>query len=951
MSDDEAPRNSRRSKRIPAGSRSSNRNVAEAPAAGTGSSSGEATTDAAVPSRTVHQPVAPAVATPASSHPPTAAASDHSDYGSRRNNSLSAGNESDDAERDERSLMPAARQATTAFIAGDDGSAGRPPRASRTTTARAPRIATRSRHYPTRTAADGGDAVVPFEGRRGEGQEFIPVSDDRRSRQGPASSSRNSHRHGIDEHSTDGEEHADPPSAGGGFVRVRSVMECLEDEEEAEALRAKQLQRQADAAAVGTTVEVDELTSPIMTTATSHRGARSGFPLAGYPPSTGLEGFSPPEAATDSEGVCSSTVDRTSSSDGGIGASLPSDIRSSASTTPRAGGISPEPTLLLDDSSRRFAVNRAPHPAEVHQPPSNPLHDIVQQLMHSDAGILAIVELDHLLKWQEKYEVHFGPLNEFVEVYPAVLMLHPVTQRVALREAAMFQKARRPTKPGMRPAGVGSGTAGGDDSTNNLDLLQKIGHVSYSRVAFEFDVEELEGRYRRRGFTVSRPADDVVSVRLGAEFTVYLFDHGTAVWWGKHRRDHWLLDEDFLRAAPKRKKPLVGGETTSALTVAGKTSHVPKPNQMRVVQKTSQMKHAGGGTRHVPPVPHSAKLPEARGSSQDQPLSVEDVSAASVLCEDDGVRLPQDVIDALFPVWVTYEIDESAEAMRNPLGSLATSRFAESVAFDHFVIPRGAEQERIQVAVSCALAECARTDHVEYVAKRLSKAVLTNPMSAETSDDDNSTTPSSYVGTSSSRYSLTTIWRWWRPVAPSTSRPVLDADAKAQLHLLSHEMQHIPKGKGDSAVMASGASRNQRPQMEGAAGSAGVQNANLVLTLPVRAVRSIANLAGEVFLCRFFGAEGATDVPDFIWDNPRFLSYFEMTKSQLSVDLRTSWTSDRIHAMLAALNEMSERQNLRDRLRWDVLLISVLLCDALVMLARLVCAIFFRREGDATSHD
>jgi len=89
---------------------------------------------------------------------------------------------------------------------------------------------------------------------------------------------------------------------------------------------------------------------------------------------------------------------------------------------------------------------------------------------------------------------------------------------------------------------------------------------------------------------------------------------------------------------------------------------------------------------------------------------------------------------------------------------------------------------------------------------------------------------------------------------------------------------------------------------------------------------------------------GLTEEPIFIWERPRYLEYYELAFEQLSLRQRADWLHSRISVMSEAVSAMTSHLHLQAMIRADWFLILLLLVDSLVLLTRLIVAIFFTIE-------
>jgi hypothetical protein len=112
---------------------------------------------------------------------------------------------------------------------------------------------------------------------------------------------------------------------------------------------------------------------------------------------------------------------------------------------------------------------------------------------------------------------------------------------------------------------------------------------------------------------------------------------------------------------------------------------------------------------------------------------------------------------------------------------------------------------------------------------------------------------------------------------------------------------------------------------------------------PALAIEDAYRAAGNLHVHK--SAEfGLTEEPIFIWERPRYLEYYELAFEQLSLRQRADWLHSRINVMSEAVSAMTAHLHLQAMIRADWFLILLLLMDSLVLLTRLIVAIFFSIE-------
>jgi uncharacterized Rmd1/YagE family protein len=129
------------------------------------------------------------------------------------------------------------------------------------------------------------------------------------------------------------------------------------------------------------------------------------------------------------------------------------------------------------------------------------------------------------LKWHDRYEKFFGSLGDYLRQYTSVFVVSPVENVVALRTRGDTLQ-RRSVKPQKKREHV------------------SVGSISYSSVGDSFDLDGIFELYERRGFECTT-YPGIVHVQ-DRTFDMFLTVTGVAVWWGMSRRDHWVVEQDFL---------------------------------------------------------------------------------------------------------------------------------------------------------------------------------------------------------------------------------------------------------------------------------------------------------------------------------------------------------------------------------------------------------------------
>ncbi|KPI90186.1 hypothetical protein ABL78_0704 [Leptomonas seymouri] len=305
--------------------------------------------------------------------------------------------------------------------------------------------------------------------------------------------------------------------------------------------------------------------------------------------------------------------------------------------------------------------------AELLADPRNRLLDLV---ISNTSASVTLGEIEQAMKWSTRYEPMYGPLQEYLQSYQSIFVVSPVDDRVRLRRLfsiRTWQQQRHTSHPrlgrrsGREAAARRSSSAAdrrsGKPSLPSAEALAAhIGSVSYSCVGEHLCLAPLETVYRRRGYDTAM-MHSVLHVTSENDFHLFLFSSGAVVWWGMDRKDHWMVEDDFL----------------------------------------SQSSHISEGVEH---------------------------------------RYTQSEIDALFPIWCSYEVDEQCSNMQidSPLGiqpaavKPALERLSKVLCFDHYLVPANEPaRSLVMLTFSHSLGSSARVDYFEYVTKWSHRLILSIP--------------------------------------------------------------------------------------------------------------------------------------------------------------------------------------------------------------------------------
>ncbi|KAG5472441.1 hypothetical protein LSCM1_03840 [Leishmania martiniquensis] len=312
--------------------------------------------------------------------------------------------------------------------------------------------------------------------------------------------------------------------------------------------------------------------------------------------------------------------------------------------------------------------------------PADPRTRLLDLVITNTNASVTLTEMEQEMHWNAQYAATYGPLKEYLQSYQSIFVVSPVDDRVRLRRLfsirtkALAREVRRSSQRSTslalrqrhgrrtsRDAAHRSQSAAdrrtGKPSLPSAEALAAhIGSISYSCVAEHLDLDALETVYHRRGYK-TEVAHGVLHVSSANCFDLFLFSNGAVVWWGMDRKNHWMVDDDFLSAA----------------------------------------NHLMEGVEH---------------------------------------RYTQSEIDALFPIWCSYEMDEQCELLRAPSPlrfqpvevEPALDRLAKVLCFDHYLVPN-TEPARslVMLTFSHSLGRSAAVDYFEYVTKWSHRHILSIP--------------------------------------------------------------------------------------------------------------------------------------------------------------------------------------------------------------------------------
>ncbi|GET90827.1 hypothetical protein, conserved [Leishmania tarentolae] len=312
--------------------------------------------------------------------------------------------------------------------------------------------------------------------------------------------------------------------------------------------------------------------------------------------------------------------------------------------------------------------------------PADPRTRLLDLVITNTTASITLAEMEQEMQWNAQYAATYGELREYLQSYQSIFVVSPVDDRVRLRRLfsirtnGLARESRRSTQhssplssrqrhgrrsgrdAAYRAQSAADRRTGKPSLPSAEALAAHIGSVSYSCIAERLDLDALETVYHRRGYK-TEIAHSVLHVSSESCFDLFLFSNGAVVWWGMERKNHWMVDDDFL-------------------------------------------------------------------------------SASNHLLEGVVHRYLQADIEALFPIWCSYELDEQCELAQVPstLGfrplavEPALDRLAKVLCFDHYLVPaREPLRSLVMLAFSHSLCRSAGVDYFEHVTKWSHRHILSTP--------------------------------------------------------------------------------------------------------------------------------------------------------------------------------------------------------------------------------
>ncbi|RNF09718.1 hypothetical protein TraAM80_01986 [Trypanosoma rangeli] len=216
-------------------------------------------------------------------------------------------------------------------------------------------------------------------------------------------------------------------------------------------------------------------------------------------------------------------------------------ITEQSSFNPQEGAVVVEVRGQADEHADR-ASTRLPEAATEansakmermkYEVPEDPRNLVIDVILKSPSPSVSLQEIHNALRWAERFEATNGSVLDYLQGYQSIFAVSPVYDRVTLRRPLQTARGRRAVRDHRGPRDISSG----------------IGSISYSYIATAFDLDALAVIYKRRGYATELMYG-VLHVSSHRTFDIFLFPNGVVVWWGLSRRDHWLVEDDFLTSA------------------------------------------------------------------------------------------------------------------------------------------------------------------------------------------------------------------------------------------------------------------------------------------------------------------------------------------------------------------------------------------------------------------
>lgn len=187
---------------------------------------------------------------------------------------------------------------------------------------------------------------------------------------------------------------------------------------------------------------------------------------------------------------------------------------------------------------------------------SDPRDFIIELILKAPYGRVTKQEIHDALTWSSNYEAVHGDLTEYLQSYHSIFVASPLDDTVTLGRAMLLNRSLTVRGDRRTMITVGASTGPGRGSVRVPAQQRKrtsapppaahIGSISYSCVAVQLNLDQLEVVYRRRGYSTSQ-LFNVLHVSGPADsFDLFLFSCGAVVWWGMNRQEHWIVEDDFL---------------------------------------------------------------------------------------------------------------------------------------------------------------------------------------------------------------------------------------------------------------------------------------------------------------------------------------------------------------------------------------------------------------------
>ncbi|KAK7201104.1 putative ACR, YagE family [Novymonas esmeraldas] len=307
--------------------------------------------------------------------------------------------------------------------------------------------------------------------------------------------------------------------------------------------------------------------------------------------------------------------------------------------------------------------------------PADPRNRLLDLVITNATASITLAEMEQAMAWDAQYAGMYGPLQEYLQSYQSIFVVSPVDDRVRLRRLFSV-RTNALTREGRRSS---------------------ASRQRYGRRTAQEGSQRSHSAADRRSGKPSLPSAEALAAHIGSVSYSCVAEH---------------LDLEALETVYHRR----GYKTEVVHAVL----HVSSENSFDLFI------FAGGAVVWW-------------GMNRTDHWMVDDDFLSSTNYLVDGVvhRYAQADIDALYPIWCSYELDELCEVVvesASPLGfqsvevELALDRLAKVLCFDHYLVP-ASEPARslVMLTFSHSLGRSARVDYFEYVTKWSHRHILSIP--------------------------------------------------------------------------------------------------------------------------------------------------------------------------------------------------------------------------------